>query len=251
MIIDDPEISVFDVAKKVKKQNHFVSKGLKAYEFMSNDWYNYNIFNSFWQNIQECVEENLLNYTLWEFDQSFLEDTRINRFRGIAKDIIREGKRSGAYRGYVEMKDNELEYIPKPNQTIKHNETGLRFFTALECTHGGHINNCVDAWGYFLLLPKEIKEETIVIFLKKWKPITKTTDKKLLEINRDIYDFMIENKGALIESYSDASYYEYKGETSGYILIDPLGICPVERSAPSSAYKKNVPSHEKYDLLLS
>jgi len=248
MIINDPEISVFDVSEDVKNMNSFTNKELRAYDFMSNARYHYNIDYSFWQNIQVCVAENLPNYTLWKFDQSVLTDTRINRFKGIAKSYIREGKRSGAYRGYVEMRDNELEYIPKPNQAIKNNDKSvLRFFTALECTHSGYINNCAGAWAYFLLLPKDIKEETIISFLKKWKSISSTNDKKLLEINNDIYYFIIKNKGLLIEPYNDFSYYSYKGQEIGYILIDPLGICPVDRAAPASAYKKNVPSHEKYD----
>lgn len=237
MIIDNLKISVFCVSEDIKKMNLFIEKDIKAYDFMSKDWYHYDINNSFWKSIEGCVRDTLPNYTLWNFEQSILEDTKINRLKGIAKSYIRDGERTGEYRGYVEMRDNELEFVSLHKHTVngtKQNKTVLRFFTALECTHGGIFNNCVDYQGYFLLLPKNIQEEKIVTFLKNWKSVNNTSDKNILEVNIDIYNFLIDNKGILIEEYNDSKYYEYKGEEYGYIIIDPFDLCHIDCPIPPS-----------------
>lgn len=234
MIIDCSKLAVFDITEEVKRNNPFANKELKAYEFMSRDWYSYGAHYSFWESIQKCVENNLPNYSLWHFNQIILEDTKINRFKSVAKDYIRKGKRSGEYRGYVVMRENEFEFVaphkhPTKGIGIKNNKKILRFLVALEYKRVGVFGNEVPQdSGYLLLLQKDIKEEKIISFLKKWESINSTSDKELLQINIDIYNFLIENKGILIEAYSDSTYYEYKGEAAGHILIDFYNKCYID-----------------------
>ena len=232
MITNDTKFAFLDISEQIKESNPYVQKELKAYEFINRDWYSNNVYYSFWEKIKRCVEKKLLNYSLWYFNQVVLEDTKINRFKGVAKNYIRRGKQTGQYRGYVVMKENELKIVsPHKYQTKgETNKTILRFYIALEYKNIGVSDIGVEfgeSPGYFLLLPKNIKEETIITFLKKWKPVNSTCDKELLQINIDIYNFLIDNRGILIENYNDSSYYEYKGEAEGFIIIDPFSLCPL------------------------
>lgn len=234
MTIDDTKIVFLDITKQVKENNPFVRKELKAYEFMNSDWYGNNVYYSFWKRIQKCVSKKLPNYSLWYFNQVVLEDTKINRFKGVAKNYIRKGKQTGEYRGYVIMKENELKIVsPHKYQTKgETNKTILRFYIALEYKNIGVFDIDIESGespGYYLLLPKNIKEETIITFLKNWKSINSTCDKELLQINIDIYNFLIGNKGILIEGYNDSSYYEYKGEAEGFVIVDPFNLCPIRQ----------------------
>jgi len=241
MIINDPEISVFDIAEEVKKVNNYMCPNIKAYDFMSNDRYHYNIQFSFWKSIEECVEDNLKDYHVWVFRKSTLvKDTRITRHKGCVKKYIVEGEKTGAYRGYEVVKEESSKNIEK----------GLRFYNALELTHGEKLFNPYDTnvggeKYYYIFLPKDINSNSIISLLQNNWNLEK---KRALEIDKVLYEFLVKNKGIFIEMYNDFNYYEYRGEEMGCILIDPCGLCSIERSAHVSAYNPNVRIHQKYDI---
>lgn len=241
MIINDPEISVFNIAEEVKKVNAYIYSDIKAYDFMSNNWYYYNIGSSFWRSIEECVKDNLQDYHLWIFIKSTLiQDTRISRYKGCAKKYILEGKKTGAYRGYEVVKEESSKNIEK----------GLRFYNALELTHNKklfnpYVTNVGGEKYFYIFLPQDID---CILIQKLLENNWNLEKKRALEIDKVLYEFLISNKGVFIEAYGDANYYEYRGEETGYILIDPFGLCPVERSAHVSAYNPNVRIHQKYDV---
>ena len=216
-------ISISDITKEVKRLNSFVGSKLKAYDLMSKSWYYYDIDEVFWNNIEKCVKENLSNYELWLFCISIeIQNKKLNIYKGCAKRYINKVNNSSLFKGFEIAK-------------IK-NDSIIHFYCALKLSENNKFKNeydiCPSLKKYYLLLPKDIEDSTIVDFIQhKWNNSLKS--KKAIEIEKELYSFLVKNKGILIEEYNDSKYYEYKGEASGFILIDPLSLCPIEKQYKS------------------